>query len=365
MRELRPTVSGDWTIVVGQDARELLLERVEAVDPDKVLIVLDRTVESLHLETVLENLPHACPSETVVFNEGEENKNLATLEHVAGDLMRAGAGPRSLVLNVGGAATLHMGGLAASLLHRGVRFANVATTFYAQWRAINSRRHAVHFVGESDALGVWRDPEFAIADPHFSETEEERSVRAGLAEVVRDALLLGGEFHDRARKLLGSIDVSAAAGRAGALEVCVEHSLRLGAVDPDESRLGAFADYGRPVARALERLADGRLLPGEALHHAMRIVGEIARASGILSATEYARHRELLALAAPADAPFPAHVRTDRLVYKLHGNNKTERDGLRFMLLDAVGSIAGGDSARHPVSDDDVARATDAVRAEG
>lgn len=368
MREIRPTVAGSWPVFFGRDARELLLERVEAVDPDRVVLVMDRTVEELHAEEVGEHLPHAYPVETVVFNDGEGNKNLATLEHVAGDLLRAGATDRSLVLCVGGASVLHMGGLAASLLGHGIRFASLPTTTFAQWRAVNTRRVAIHFTGETDRLGLHRAPAFSLVDPHFLSTESPRSRTAGLVEFAREALALGGEFHARAARTLSTPGFVSDARIEATLAACLEHALAAGALDPEERRAPGLARYGEPAARALASLSDGRLEPSEAVFHAMRIAGEIARARGLLSDSEHARHDALLRALGLSEAPIPEHVRTDRFIYKMHGNDKTVRDDLPFALLTEIGRFAGatGDEdsvPTTPVSDDEAARAFDRIRA--
>src|SRR5205823_1229917 len=126
---------------------------------DRVYLLTDRTVEELHAEEIRENIPHAFQSEIILFNEGEENKNLATLEHVAGDLIRAGTTDRSLILNLGGGVVLNLGGLVACLLGHGLRFAQIPTTFAAMWSAANTNRQAIHFVGGRNSLGVFRSPE--------------------------------------------------------------------------------------------------------------------------------------------------------------------------------------------------------------
>ncbi len=339
IKSYHATVTGNWPIYFGPESRELLVEEIEKLAPDRVYIVMDRTVEALHSESILENIPHKIEAVPIVFNEGEENKNLATLEHVAGDLLREGANERSLILNVGGGVTLDLGGMAASLLGKGFRFAQVPTTLHAQWASVNTRRQAVNFIGRRNALGVYRAPEFTLIDPQFVESEETRSKVSGLTDFVGDALVMGEKQFDFARQALEKFNPDSDAGNEAVLGAALEHSLETGRNDPEEKGIEIRARYGSEIARALQAMVEGRLLPGESRWHAMRISGELARIQGLLEESEHQRHNELLSRL-KIQTPIPAHIRADHFVFKLHGNNKTERDNLRLPLLKRIGEFA-------------------------
>lgn len=359
MKIYKATVEGHAPIYFGEDARELLLEQVEALAPDRVFIVTDRTVEALYAEEIRELLPFAIPVEVIVFNEGEENKNLGMLQHIAGDLHRAGITARSLVLNVGGGVVLNLGGLAASLLCHGVRFAHVATTLIAQAQVVASNRQLMNFVGERNVIGLYRSPAFSIADPHFLESEPERQTVAGLVDYARQALALGGASYEAARAALSVPSFQTLPNLAATAEKFLEQSLSAAESDPAELNGGPGEQYGAVTGRALELLSEGRLLPGEARYYGMRIASGIARRIGVMNEDEYRRHDELLGRL-KLSAPFPPHIRTDRVVYQLHGNNKTMLGSVDFVLLDAVGKI----SERTSIDDADIAHAVEKVRAD-
>ncbi len=363
MQTYQATVQGHWPIFFGRDSRELLLEEIEKLAPDRVFILTDHTVESLHAEAIKENIPHAVPHEVVVFNEGEENKNLATLEHVAGDLIRAGVSDGSLILNVGGGVVLNMGGLVTSLLGRGVRFAQIPTTFAAQWGSVNTNRQAIHFVGVKNSLGLYRSPVFSVIDPYFLETEPEQQVLAGLVEFVQCALVLGGSIFEAAKGTLSGKDPHLPPGLDSTLQICLEQSLAMGKEDPEERRAERLDAYGYTLGRALEVLSDGRVTPNEARYYGMKTAAELARIRGVMNETEYQRHASLMKLL-KLQAQFPPHVRTDRLIHQLHGNNKTETDGLKFMLLEAVGVPSRDNGGWVEVRDAEIAQAVEKVRAD-
>lgn len=346
----------------------MLLSEVDELKPDKVLIVTDRTVEALYIEPVRELLPYASPSEVIVFNEGEENKNLATLQHVAGDLMRAGATDASLVLNLGGGGVLDMGGLAASLLGRGLRFAQMATTSNAIWQVVADDRQAIHFVGGRNALGLHRAPAFSIADTGYLETEDVEQARGALVEFVQLALVLGGEAYERAVKALSAPGFVRLPGLVSTLEHCVD--VKLATYDNEEARRRAEGarQYGLPLGRSMQILSEGRLSGAESLYFGMRMAAEVSRELGRMDDEGYARHSRLLDLL-DLDVKFPPNVRIDRFVYQMHGNNKTLTDGNRLMLLAGPGEVlagsAGDASGTVSVSDAHVAEAFERIRLKG
>lgn len=344
MKIYRSRVQDGAPIYFGDESRDMLLSEVDELKPDRVFIVTDRTVETLYAEAVKELLPYASPSEIVVFNEGDENKNLATLQHVAGDLMRAGVTDHSLVLNLGGGGVLDVGGLAASLLGRGIRFAHVATTTNAMWQVVTDDRQAIHFVGGRNAFGLHRAPAFSIADTSYLESEEIAQTRAAFVEFVQLALVLGGEVYDRALKALGEPKAMELPRLESTLEHCIE--IKLATYESEAGRLTAEVarHYGYPLARTMQILSEGRLSLAEALYFGMRMVAEVARLRGEMDEEAFARQARLLDLL-QMDVKFPANVKIDRFVYQMHGNNKTLRDGNMLVLLSSPGQLVEANGA--------------------
>jgi 3-dehydroquinate synthase len=366
MKIYRSAVHAGAPIYFGEGARDMLLAEVDDRKPDRVFVVTDRTVEALYVEPVKELLPGAVPVELVVFNEGEENKNLATLQHVAGDLLRAGVTDASLVLNLGGGGVLDVGGLAASLLGRGIRFGHVATTTNAIWQVATDDRQAIHFVGGRNTFGVHRAPEFVIADTGYLETEDPAQTRGAMVEFAQLALVLGGEVYDRALAALADPGFVRAPGLVKTLEQCIEIKLATYETGAARARAELARSYGDPLARCLQSLAEGRLTRAESLYYGMRMAAEITRESGAMDPAGYKAQSDLLDRL-DLDVRFPPNVQIDRFVYKMHGNNKTLRDGNMLVLLRRPGELVapGGAAPETAVSDAHVAEAFETIRLRG
>ena len=103
-----------------------------------------------------------------------------------------------MVVNFGGGVILNIGGLAACLVYRGIRFVQVPTTLMAQSDVIVSNKQGINFAGGKNRLGVFNTPVAAVANPAFTRTEPLRQLRAAAVEYCKNAILLGGGHYDAA-----------------------------------------------------------------------------------------------------------------------------------------------------------------------
>lgn len=367
MKIYRSKVHGGAPIYFGEETRELLLGEVEEIAPDRLFVITDHTVEALYMEEFRELLPFAAEPEVITLPEGERSKNLSTLQQVAGDLIRGDATKNSLVLNVGGGTVLDMGALAASVVSGGVPFAHFATTFNASWQVVPDDRQAIHFVGQINAFGVHRAPKFSIIDPKYFESEEERAFRASAISFAQHALVAGGQAFDKGLEIFSDPEWFEVANHSKALGSLLDIKLESLQGMESRSRAELARNYGAPLAKAIEILTDGRIDAGDALYFGMEIAAEVAKATGHMSEAAHEKHAKLLSYVGTA-TPFPEQIRTDRLIFQLHGNDKTLEDGNRLVLLAEPGEIATSDASSAPdesiaVDDLPIAQAIEKLRA--
>src|SRR5690606_24062458 len=114
------------------------------------------------------------------------------------ELFDRGATRSSVVVTFGGGVVLNVGGLAAGLVYRGIRFVHVPTTLMAQSDVIVSNKQGINFGGGKNRLGLFATPAAALCDPRFFATETPRQVRAALVEYAKNAILLGGAHYENA-----------------------------------------------------------------------------------------------------------------------------------------------------------------------
>ncbi|MBR6001742.1 MAG: 3-dehydroquinate synthase, partial [Bacteroidales bacterium] len=176
----------------------------------------------------------------------EGAKDIETVMEIERAMMEAGVSRGGLVLSVGGGITTDIGGFAASIYKRGIRFANVPTTLLAMVDAAIGGKTGVNLDGYKNMVGVIRQPEFVYIDPAFLQTLPEREVRCGLAEMLKTFLLSDAGLFEEAVAALPEIPARLIL-EAGRIKEAIV------AEDPFESGRRTILNLGHTFAHAIER----------------------------------------------------------------------------------------------------------------
>jgi shikimate kinase/3-dehydroquinate synthase len=274
-------------------------------EPSHVVVVTDANVSRARgqaLEAMLR--PVQARHSIVVLAPGEANKTLTSVSRIWDAALAAGLDRRALVLAFGGGVIGDLAGFAASTLLRGLRFAQVPTTLLAMVDAsVGGKTGFDHDAGKN-LLGTFHQPHAVVVDLDHLETLPPREVRAGLAEIVKVALVADGALLDRIEAAAGELS----AGQTAALEPIVRRAIaaKIRIVRDDERELGARAllNLGHTVGHALEAQGQySRYLHGEAVAIGTVAELQLGVALGLTPPDLVGRVRDLLArLGLPTDA---------------------------------------------------------------
>lgn len=336
VRAWESPLDGRMPIHFGPGAIERLPDLLLGLKPDRVFIVSDHRVFGLHGAALLHLLaPHYAP-EILLIPEGEGEKCLANLEMLCGQLFERGATKSSVVVNFGGGVVLNLGGLAASLAYRGIRFVQAPTTLMAQSDVIVSNKQGINFAGGKNRLGVFNTPVAALADIRYVRTEPLRQLRSAAVEYCKNAILLGGRHYDEALAFFSVPDAFSEAQLARLLENSLAQKFEIARLDPRERALGLMLEYGHTVGHALEWLSQGRLLHGEAVYHGMNVAGQLAHHLGVMPLDELKRQSLLLSLLTGIP-PIPKDISVGQILAAVQKDNKKVGKNPAFILMKAVG----------------------------
>ena len=92
---------------------------------------------------------------------------------------------------------MNLGGLAAALIYRGLPMCYVPTTLMAQNDVVPSMKTAINLGGRKNTFGTFHAASLNIVDTRYLRTLPARELRAGMGELVKNALVLGGEVLHR------------------------------------------------------------------------------------------------------------------------------------------------------------------------
>ena len=274
---------------------------------------------------------------------GEREKTPARAEEVLRAMAGAGVTRDDLVAAVGGGVVGDLGGFCAAVYQRGIRHVQVPTTLVAQVDSAYGGKTGVDLPEGKNYVGAYHQPSAVLVDVGTLETLPEAERAAGYAEVVKTALIAGGELWER----VGRGDEPDAALVLG----CLRTKLAIVAEDERDAGRRQVLNLGHTVGHALEA-ATGyeRLRHGEAvglgLLCALRLSGRDALRTEV---EELLRTRGLPVRAEGIDV-------ADVLALVEH-DKKRRAGGVPFVLVEAPGRVTPG----HSVAEADLRAAVEEV----
>jgi 3-dehydroquinate synthase len=331
-------LAGEMPIHFGEGAIDHLPELLINLKPDRVFIISDQKVFGLHGAGLLQLISHHFAPEILLIPEGENEKKFSNLEYLCQELFERGITKSSIVVNFGGGVVLNIGGLAASLLYRGIRFIQVPTTLMAQSDVIVSNKQGINFAGGKNRLGVFNTPVAAVADIRYVRTEPLRQLRAAAVEYCKNAILLGGHHYTEALRFFSARETFSTAQLDLLLNNSLIQKFEIARLDPKEKSLGLMLEYGHTVGHALEYLSQGRLLHGEAVYHGMNVAGHLAQHMGIMPLEEL-KKQSLLLSRLPGIPTIPKDISVAQVLASVQRDNKKIGKGMAFILVKHIGEV--------------------------
>jgi 3-dehydroquinate synthase len=271
-----------------------------------------------------------------LFDDGEPQKNMRSVESLCRALTRAGADRRALIVAVGGGVVGDVAGYVAASYLRGVALAHVPTTLVAQVDSSIGGKTGVNLPEGKNLVGAFYPPRLVLVDYDLLRSLPEREYRSGLAEVIKYGVIadrtLFGYLETNMRKVLRR--------DRGALEYliprCVQMKAEVVSRDEREAGLREILNFGHTFGHALESVTKyKRFKHGEAVAWGMMCATLLGHEVGMMAADEVAR---VVALVRRI-APLPAWPRvTPRvLIEAMRADKKTQEGKLRFVLAKKIG----------------------------
>jgi len=311
-----------------------LLERL--LPQRNLLVVTNGTVAKLHLAALVRGLGERTIA-THSIPDGEEFKNLDTLNTIFDALADAKLHRDAAIVALGGGVVGDVAGFAAASYQRGIAYVQVPTTLLAQVDSAVGGKTGVNHRAGKNLIGAFHQPSGVLTDIATLRTLPARELRAGLAEVIKYGLMGDAQFLDW---LEGSLDQLLRC-QSAALEYAVRRSCEIKAllVAADEREQGARAllNLGHTFGHAIESATGYReWLHGEAVAVGLLMAADLSARLGWLAEADVQRVRALLQRASlPTSAP---RVGTARALEFMTMDKKVKGGQLRLVLLPRLGA---------------------------
>ena len=325
-----------YPIFIGSDLDpKALLEPY--IQGRQVMIVSNETVAPLYLAryvAAIEALGKTVA--TCILPDGEKYKNIEHLNLIFDALLASGFNRDCTVLALGGGVIGDMAGFASACFQRGVYFIQVPTTLLSQVDSSVGGKTGINHPLGKNMIGAFQQPQVVLADMSQLKTLPARELSAGLAEVIKYALLGDADFLAWLEQHMDALVQGDEAALAEAVYRSCAHKARIVANDEKEQGERALLNLGHTFGHAIESyLGYGEWLHGEAVATGMVMAADLSQRMGWISAEDLARTKNIIQR---ANLPIvcPQIPLDDFLAYMAH-DKKVLNGQLRLVLMQAVG----------------------------
>jgi 3-dehydroquinate synthase len=317
-----------------------LLGKPEMVVPyikgTQVMIVTNETVAPLYLQQAQAAFGDF-DCQTVILPDGEQYKNLQTLDRVFDALLSHQFDRHSTLVALGGGVIGDMTGFAAACYQRGVDFIQIPTTLLAQVDSSVGGKTGVNHPLGKNMIGAFHQPRCVVIDTDTLDTLDDRQLSAGLAEIIKYGLIRDLEFvawlEDHMDKLLAREPAEI----SYAIETSCRSKAAVVAEDERESGVRALLNLGHSFGHAIETGAGyGNWLHGEAVGTGMLMAADLSMRQGWISEQDVQRVENLIDKAQlPTRAP--AHMDYDAFTNIMAVDKKVRAGKINLVLFRALG----------------------------
>ncbi len=325
-----------YPIEIGRGLIDSTNVLAHAAPARQVMVVTNAAIAPLYLPALRQALGDRHVIH-VALPDGEQEKRLESMLPIVDEMLVNGFDRDCLVIALGGGVIGDLAGFVAATYQRGVGYVQLPTTLLAMVDSSVGGKTGVNHPRGKNMIGAFHQPLAVIADLNVLSTLPDRELRAGLAEVIKYALLGDAEF-----LLWLEANMDAALERdttalAYIVERCCQNKAAIVAADERETGERALLNLGHTFGHAIEAARGyGDWLHGEAIAAGMCMAATMSARLGWISAADRDRAIALIAKAGlPTKAPNDISPERWR---EFMARDKKNRDGkMRLVLLKRLG----------------------------
>jgi len=264
-------------------------------DHNKVLIISDNGVPSGIRNKVQSIAKNFSKVFLVILTKGEQSKSIQNFQKILNFLADNNFDRTDIIIAVGGGVVGDISGYVASSYLRGIQFVQIPTTLLAQVDSSVGGKTAINISAGKNLVGAFYNPKRVLIDISVLNSLPEREYKAGLAEVVKYALIKNKYLFS----LLKNNPQKIILMNKNIIEDVIFESIKTKAeiVSKDEKENGirALLNFGHTFGHAIE--AHGKykkILHGEAVAKGMFIASKISYLEGHISQKYFNIIKDLL-----------------------------------------------------------------------
>ncbi len=324
-----------YPIFAGSDSLSSLLPFLKELNSSSVFLLADTNTSQQCLPVFFaESGSQGFP--VCVIAAGERSKNWLSCEKVFSFLLNHKADRSSVLINLGGGMITDLGGFAASVFMRGIRFINIPTSLLGMVDASIGGKTGLNFHGFKNSVGAFSHPSAVFLSSEFLSSLPADESRSGFAEMIKHGFISGGDHWTK----IGKVQLVSTA-----LQTLISESvlvkIKITEADFNEHSIRKSLNFGHTLGHAFESYAleeKFELSHGEAV--ALGMLGEVFLCQKLASMAEEEAIllSKLICRFFTFDFEVP-HVK--ELLRYLYADKKNEDGKIGFYLFEGAGKPSG------------------------
>jgi shikimate kinase / 3-dehydroquinate synthase len=269
----------------------------------------------------------------IEVDPGEGAKTMVEAERVLRELARAGMTREDHIVALGGGVVGDLAGFCAATYQRGVPVVQVPTTLVAQVDSAYGGKTGVDLPEGKNYVGAYHLPAAVLADTAALATLPREELAAGFVEVLKTALLAGGDLWGRVR----SVESLDPGDLDDVVFACARYKCEVVAADERDAGLRQVLNLGHTVGHAIEAASGySRYRHGEAVGLGLLAALRLSGVPDLRDETEaiLSRHRLPVRLDPAIDV--------EATLEALQRDKKRTAAGIGFVLLAEPGAPRTG-----------------------
>ena len=333
--------SHNYPIIITEDSgaenSSMAKQIVPYISGRQVLIVTNDTVAPLYLTALEDELAEQFTVRVCVLPDGEQYKNQQSIDQIYDALMAEHFNRDVTLIALGGGVIGDMTGFAAASFMRGVNFIQIPTTLLSQVDSSVGGKTGINHAQGKNMIGAFWQPQMVLADMSTLKTLPARELSAGIAEIIKYALIMDEAFLVWLEDNLPAMMALDLAVLGEAVKRCCQYKADVVAQDERESGVRALLNFGHTFGHVREtHQGYGNWLHGEAVAAGMMQSAELSQKIGWLTYDDVARIRRVLIL---GNLPITPPAIDEQTALNLMGHDKKVKHGqIRLILLKSIGS---------------------------
>ncbi len=200
------TTSGNYPIIIGSN----IISKISSILTknyikfNNCLLIIDNKVPKKMISIIKKSIKNK-KIYIHLFKANEKNKDQKSVNNILKILLEKNFSRQDCLITIGGGIAGDVGGYAASIFKRGLKFINIPTTLLSQVDSSIGGKTGINTKYGKNLIGNFYQPNLVLSDTKFLHSLPKREIVCGYAEILKHSLIADKNFYKYLNKNFNNI----------------------------------------------------------------------------------------------------------------------------------------------------------------